>query len=140
MQWGPNDSFISITAIILFNCGDVFQCLIQLESLFFWLSFDVVLRLGCIWLFSLGTTTLIRGADGHLLTFYTGDFATPVPIISLPLDDLIDILGLDDEMGREQFASASPALSSAATSYWTSMYATTTIVLEVVLEFILDDR
>ena len=92
---GPNDSFISITSIILFNCGDVFQCLIQLESLFFWLSFDVVLRLGCIWLFSIETNTLIRGVDGHLLTFATGGFATLVAILSFPLDNLVDVLGLD---------------------------------------------
>ena len=80
MQWGPNDSVISITAIILFNCGDVCQCLPQLESLFFWFSFDVGVRLGCIWMFSLEITTLIRGVDCHLLTFSTGGFAIPVVV------------------------------------------------------------
>ena len=102
-----------------------------------------MLRLGCIWLFSLETTTLIRGVDGHLLTFSTGSFATPVPIRSLPLDDLVDVLGLDAEMVRERFASASPASpasSPSATSSWTSMSATTTTVLAVVLEFLIDDR
>ena len=52
-----------------------------------------MLILGCIWLFSLETTALIRGVFGHLLTFATGGFATPVPIISFPFDDLVDILG-----------------------------------------------
>ena len=136
MQWGPNDSFIFITSIILFNCGDVCQCLLQLESLIFWFSFDVVLRLGCIWRFSLETITLIRGMDGLLLTFSTSGFATPVPILSYPLDDLVEVLGLDAEMGRERFTSAS---SPSATSSWTSMAPTTTTVLAVVLEFLLDD-
>ena len=46
-------------------------------------------------MFSLETTTLIRGVDGHLLTFSTGGFSTPVTILSFPLDDLVDVLGLD---------------------------------------------
>ena len=111
MQWGPNDSFIFITTIILFNCGDVFQCLLQLESLLFWFVFDAGLIIGCIWLFSLEITTFIRGEDGHLLTFSTGRFATPVPTLSFPLDNLVDVLGLDAEMVRERFVSASPASS-----------------------------
>ena len=110
MQRGPNDSFISITAITLFNCGDICQCILQLQSLFFWFSFEVGHRLGYIWLFSLETTTLIRGVDVHLLTLDTGGFATPVPILSFPLDNLVDVLGLDAEMVREKFASASPPL------------------------------
>ena len=139
MQWGPNDSFISITAIILFNCGDVCQCFLQLGSLFFWFIFDAGLRLGCIWLFSLETTTLIRSLDVHLLTFSTGGFATPVPIRPFLLDDLVDVLGLDAEMVRERFVSALPASSPSATFSWTSMAPTTTTVLAVVLEFLLDD-
>ena len=74
--------------------------------------------------------------DGHLLTFATGGFATPVPILFFPLDNLVDVLGLDAEMGRERFTSAS---SPSATSSWTSMAPTTTTVLAVVLEFLLDD-
>ena len=139
MKWGPNYSFIYITAIILFNCGDVCQCLLQLESLLFWFSFDVGLRLGCIWLFPLETITLIRGVDGHLITFATGGFATPVPILYFPIEDLVDVLRLDSEMVRERFESASPASSPSATSSWTSMPPTTNTVLAVVLEFILDD-
>ena len=135
MQWGPNDSFISITNIILLNCGDVCQCFLQLEYLFFWYIFDAGLRLGCIWLFSLETTTLNRGVDGHLLTFSTGGFATPVPILFFPLDDRIDVLGLDAKMVRERFASTS---SPSATFSWTSMDLTTTTVMAVVLEFLLD--
>ena len=130
MQWGPNESFISITAIIFINCGDVCQCLLQLEFLFSCLSFDLGLRLSCNWLFYLETTTLIRGVDGHLFTFTTGDFATPVPFLSFPVYDLFDFLGLDAEVGRERFAFAS---SPSATFYWTSMAPNTTTFMAVVL-------
>ena len=90
-------------------------------------------------MFSLETTTLIRGVDSHLFTFATVGFATPVPILSFSLDNLIDVHRLNTEMGRERFASASPASSPSASFYWTSMAPTTTTVLALVLEFLLDD-
>ena len=77
--------------------------------------------------------------DGHLLTFSTGGFATQVPILSFPLDDLVDVLGLDAEMSWERFASASPPSSPSATFYWTSLAPITTTVTAVVLELLLDD-
>ena len=75
MQWGPNDSFISITAIILSNCGDVFQCLLQLESF----SFGSILMLGS----DLAASGCFLLKLPHLLGLWTVIFSH-FPPVSLP--------------------------------------------------------